>query len=239
MNEAQRFLRYVTPGLVFLAETLILLLILFPDWTVAQVNAVKGNEALGVIFATLLMSGGIGFIFSVVHHVIHWTRFDARMLDHSGLIARLRAREVIQLVDARTNIPISDNVVVTRVDAWVIATSLSNERLTTSEQIKGADLQVGVLVNMMHTTGTTRTATVVAWLVAFAIAAHVGHFSSEFAPVVRFIVANIVAGLLLFVQHENYKRVSQLAQGLVEEVLHDALLMEKEKPIRTNVMLTG
>ena len=252
MSEAQRFLRYVTPGLVFLAEALFLLVILLPGWTVDQLERVKGDQALGVVFATLLASGGVGFIFSALHHEAHWTpinRFGrARLgeipaIDHSGLIARLRAANIIELVNAETDTPIAAEVTVSRPDAWVVATSMWHERLTTSEQIRGAEPRAGTLIDMTHTTGTARVASAVAWLAALAVAASVvgadvADFSLKLGPVLCFIFANVIGALLFVMHRRNYRRVSYLAQGVIEEVLHDALLAELHRPVRTRVLLT-
>lgn len=243
MDEAQRFLRYVTPGLVFFVETLVLLLILLPNWTVDKLNTFKEKEGLGVIFATLLISGGIGFVFSVVHHVFDWKlpwklwKLQIASVDHSGLIARLRATKVIELVDASNDCSITDNVVVDREDAWVIMTSLWYERLTTSEHIKGSALRVRMLADMIHTTGAVRIASVIALCFAIAITAHVTSFSWQACPVVRFIIAIIIGVVLFLVHHANYIHVGKLEQGVVEEVLYDALVAEKEKPVKTWVNL--
>jgi len=237
MNEAQRFLRYVTPGLVFLAETLFLLLILLPGWTLEQVKAVKEGEALGVVFATLLASGGVGFVFSLVHHVVHWAR-PRPGLDHSKLISRLRNANVIQLVDAESGLEIAEDAKVSPANAWIIVTSLWHERLTKSDHIKAAEPKASVLVDMTHTTGTARVACAFAWITTFLIAGHAAQVSFEPEPVFRFIGANVLAGLLFFVHHWNCKRVRYLAQGVIEEVLHDALVAEKEQPVKTRVALT-
>lgn len=233
MNEAQRFLRYVIPGLVFLAEALCLLLILLPDWTLTQVKAVKGDESLGIVFATLLASGGIGFIFSLLHHG-HWPPLVPE-IDHSGLIARLRASKVIQLVDAGTDEPIANDATVSREDAWIIVTSVWHERVKTSDCIMAAEPKVGVFVDMYHTTGTAYVASAVAMVVTVLIAANVADPSCELGPAVRFICASAVGAILIFVHRRNCFRVRYLAQGLIEEVLHDALLAEKELPVKTRV----
>lgn len=238
MNEAQRFLRYITPGLVFLAEALFLLVIILPEWTIASLAAIKGDQALGLILGTLLASGGLGFIFSVIHHASHWA-WGEPPVDHSGLVARLRKRRVIMLLDAQTDTPIPHNVRVDRADAWVIVTALWHERLGTSEHIKGAEPRARALADMIHTTGTARVASATAWFVALAIAAQVAQPSLALGPALRFVLVNALGFLLLCIHNWNCRRVAFLAQGVIEEVLDDALVAEKNKPVRTSTLLSG
>jgi hypothetical protein len=100
MDEARRFLRYVIPGLVFLTETLILLWVIKPDVAYKILEGFKKESGVGLVIATLLVSGGVGFIFSVLHHFLHWC--DWRWLvavDHRAFVASLRQRCFIQLRD--------------------------------------------------------------------------------------------------------------------------------------------
>jgi hypothetical protein len=73
MTDAQRFLRYVTPGITFSVATLLLLWILIPDWTSPELGAFfKKDTALAAILATFFASGGLGYLLSVVHYCLHW-----------------------------------------------------------------------------------------------------------------------------------------------------------------------
>lgn len=237
MNEAQRFLRYVTPGFVFFTEIILLLLILFPDWTVSQIKATMREGALGVVFAAILVSGGAGFIFSIVHHFIYWKWTHAGTVNHAELIMRLRRHNLLVLVDANTDQPIPNDILVSRPDAWMIVASLWHERLRTSKYIKSAEPRAQVLSDLVHSTGTSLVASAFAWIMALVIATCLATLSLQLGLVVRFSLASAIGALLLYVQQQNCKRVVSLARGVIEQVLHDALANEKNKPVRTHVML--
>ena len=73
MDEARRFLRYVTPGLTFAVQALLLLFIVNPPWTLDRIGELKEDTGAGLAFALFLASGGLGYLFSVVHHRLHWS----------------------------------------------------------------------------------------------------------------------------------------------------------------------
>ena len=86
MDEARRFLRYVTPGLVFAVQALLLLFIINPAWTTTQLLGQTKDAGAGLAVALFLASGGLGYLFSVVHHRLHWS---LPWLPSKGLSSRL------------------------------------------------------------------------------------------------------------------------------------------------------
>lgn len=114
MDEAKRFLRYVTPGLVFLTETLILLWLIEPNVTYTILKDLSKESGVGLAIATLLASGGVGFMFSVVHHHIHW---HGRVAKGKSLIksADPRASSLADLVHS------VGTARVAAITAWVFA----------------------------------------------------------------------------------------------------------------------
>lgn len=288
MDEARRFLRYVTPGLVFLVETLLLLWVLLPDWPEEQLRQIKKDAGLGFVLAAILGSGGLGFVFSIAHHWLHWCseketsvgvgpesescpkqrlgklkkclksclsrlrealyRCLARgSINHGDFIRRLRSNGVLSLVDATTHKEVPKNIMPTRFDAWAITTAIWHERLATSKRIKGAEPRSASLVDLMHSMGTGRIASLCALLVALAIAGRVAHLSWEPMPVFRFVMTFLVWGVVFALHQVNYERTSLAAQRVIEEILHDALAeeakadkeeaREKVSP-RTHIVLT-
>lgn len=235
MDEARRFLRYVTPGLSFVALTILLLWMLVPDWTRNRMADLRGDAGIGVVIATLLGSGGIGFFFSVLHHSLHWRTGP---VDHRGLIARLRTRKVLYLVDAQTDkvFPIERNP--TRFEAWSIVAALWHERVAKNNKIKGAEPRASSLADLVHSTGTARVAAASAWLLAFAIPCSIDSLSFGW---VRFLSTNGIAFGLLCVHHVAYYRTGLAAQRVVEQILDDALVDEYRTscgPVQTRVILT-
>ena len=94
MEEARRFLRHVMPGFVYGIETFAGLLLVFPEWKGLHLSGLTGKESLGIVIATLFVSGALGYVFATMHHWWHW-HVDKDILDHRPVINRLRERELI------------------------------------------------------------------------------------------------------------------------------------------------
>src|SRR5579862_3199530 len=95
MDEARRFLRYVSPGLVLGVETIVLLLILVPSWMLPRLAALSSSQGVGAAIALFLASGGIGFILSTVHHSLNW--WCDEVLDHKAWLTDLVRAKVIAI----------------------------------------------------------------------------------------------------------------------------------------------
>lgn len=85
MDETKRFLRYVTPGLAFPFQ---IILILFLN---DNLSNLKEYSDIGTGITAFFASGIIGFLFSNVYYVIHWTfcfpKWDKlRILDYKKLV---------------------------------------------------------------------------------------------------------------------------------------------------------
>lgn len=79
-----------------------------------------------------------------------------------------------------------------------------------------------------------------AWISALVIVFRVGELSCKPWPIILFVVANLIAGALLWIHVRNFHRVSLQAQGFIEEVLHDALMANRLRsgsPIETRVVI--
>ena len=216
MDEARRFFRYVIPGLVFATQLIILLWLLRPDWISQYLVELKKDSGIGLVFASILATGGIGALFSSIYHALHW---QEKAMDHSKGLKRLVKEGLLELKD-------HDPEKLTRSDAWIILTALWHERLECNKTIGSADPRVAGLLDLVHSIGTSRIAAFMATLVAFAVAASFSQFEPCGWPLARFIVALILAVGVPVILHSNYSRIARLAQGVIDQVLSDALVKE-------------
>ena len=135
MDEARRFLRLVTPGLVFAVEVVILLWLLRPDLVSLEFEKFKTDSGISFLFAGLLASGGLGFIFSAIHHNWHgrnWTRFwKPTKMDHSGVIKQLIDAEILKVCDVSKE-------QISRENAWIIMNAIWHQRVEKNYS-KGSD----------------------------------------------------------------------------------------------------
>jgi hypothetical protein len=229
MDEARRFLRYLTPGVVFVVETVLFLWILFPSWTVSQLWELKTDSGLGLVATGALASGGFGFIFSVLHHIAHWAVVFERLsvIDHRRFLRNLviRADPWLNLYDLSNSNPLDAEAVnqLTRQQAWIIVSALWHERTKTSKQIEGAHERMGAFYDLMHSLGTLRMSCLVAVFFSLAVGAEIGVFSYQVEAIVLFTVFLIVFLFFLCVHQTSYRITGRLTQQFVEQVLTDEI----------------
>jgi hypothetical protein len=240
MEEARRFLRYIVPGLVYGTQTLVLLFILVPWWTWARVQELGGDTGFGLAVTVLLASGGVGFVFSTVHHDLHWCP-SLTAVDHRPIVRFLQDTQTISVKGLWSTLERSGETEVQRDQinsrhAWVLITSIWYQRTKTSEEIKAADPRSVGITDAMHSLGTARVASAAAWASALWIAASVSQFSLD--RWLSFVAANALAAALLTIFQKSYKRTGSLAQGFISSVLADSLLAAQPgqaKPITAHL----
>ena len=228
MDEARRFLRYITPGLVFITEILILLWIIAPNLAQTILKNLKQDSGLGLVAATLLGSGGVGFMFSVIHHWIHW-RGKNGVTDHKQFITSLRERGIIQLRNRSSGAILDEKRTLSQFQAWSILTGLWNERLSGEKSlVKAADPRATSLTDLAHSLGTARVGTVFAWIVTSFVLFRNSAVSIEACAVARFISGNVLAAFFVYLCHSGYRTTGKAFQEFVEQVLDDELTKAKE-----------
>jgi hypothetical protein len=228
MNEARQFLRYIIPGILLGTEVLILLYFLRPDVVRDQLKAAKSSEGLGITVAALLASGGVGFLLSTLHHTIHWQRWwpGAACVDHSLNIKELVAKQVLSVRNISTDEPIPSSHI-TRENAWIIVTALWHSRAETSELVKGAIRGAAGLTDLVHSTGTALVAALAAPIIAFGWAAVNSDLTWEPRPVLGFLTACAITCLMITLAWMNYRRTSHFAEAVIDQVITDALVAER------------
>jgi len=236
MDEAKRFLRYIIPGSIFIVESTLFLLILFPAWVLNLLGHFSKSEGLGLIIGTILASGALGFIFGAIHHRLSWLRNCG--IDHSQVILDLMMRGIIILRETRTGDSIALDRL-NRVDAWSISTALWHSRLKTSRKISGANARASSLTDLMHSTGTIMVACIVALIVTAYIASPcgIGTFDKRPESIANFLILGVIGLLLLYFHIYAYRRTLRLAQAVINEVLADALEQEFRElgPVNTYI----
>src|SRR5689334_7623143 len=84
MDEARRFLRYVVPTLVFVVELALIMFVAHPE---CLKRASEWLRPSGAGFAALLvlLAGGLGYVFSLIHHTLFWF-FGWYGIDYSAFL---------------------------------------------------------------------------------------------------------------------------------------------------------
>ena len=239
MQEAQRFLRYVVPGLIFFIEILIYLL-LSGDICFSQL--IEQVNPIGIAISGFLASGGLGFLLGVIYYTVVWQEEEprwiitwprsrirkipipwlwkkaARLGKKLGVKLGADLRPVLQEAKGWLNLSCCNNGVETtdlsKRGAWRVVISYLNMRMKTSKRIEGAIRRIDGLSNLMNGLGTTFLASFAA-LVLFVI-----YHLIRCIPLDRYDIVSVVVGLIILLIHYwNYKGVIRDYESVCASVL--------------------
>jgi hypothetical protein len=222
MDEARRFLRYVTPGLAFAVQALFLFFILDRCWTFDLIKDLSTKAGAGAAIGLFLTSGGLGYLFSVVHHVVH------NMVDHP-LISAVDHTEAVKELMAKGCLNIGiESEAVNRDTAWLAVTAVWKERLDEefgSSKIRSANEYATALMDHVHSAGAVRMSALCALVLLFSFIVFPVPWGPQVAcewPKVLTLVFGV--GLVLL-HHWNYLLVGSRSERFINEVLSDALFL--------------
>jgi len=256
MGEGRRFLRYATPGLVLIVELGLLLWIFDPVGWLSTIGSALGGSpesAIGIAITALVASGGIGAVFSAVHHTLLWTVYPQSWFLWSGLACDLRhivevarAKSLFTFVvqterahdrDFRQLEPCER---FTMDGAWRVMRANSDARKETSLVWRGAYAGVRRLFDIMHSAGTTLVAAVFGFALWVGLCPFHGLFFADTPSRrametlgLRFFCALFVGWAFLRLCLANYRLTLRQCCGVFEMVfLHDCLRRSDENDLK-------
>jgi len=162
MNEVRQFMRYVIPGLLFLVE--LFFYIFLTNFSYAK-EIWKFLYNYGGGINLLLLSAGIGFIFSIIHHFLYW-RFWCKYnlaVDHRKMLNEAVRDNYLELRDIYSKTDINPYDISQR-EAWGIVCTIWHTRKETSKRIKSANDRIDSLSDLAHGAGTALISSVLALL---------------------------------------------------------------------------
>jgi hypothetical protein len=242
-EEGRKFFRYVLPGLVYVIETLLFLLIVLPGPTKCFLSEISGKDILGPVATVFLLSGGLGFIFAAVHHGVFWylsfekyVTFENGILDHQEVIKKLHNLKVITLDnDSLKRIGLEPNQNnqnevkkstlkcskkrKARMKAWTFSQSLWYHFLISKEPSKDSIVHPGkdAIAQLGHQAqglGAARIASVFSLLTTIIIYSIQHGFSDiKFEDKVSGGLMLLLGIFIIWMFHSGYKRVADLAHG--------------------------
>jgi hypothetical protein len=228
MDEARRFLRYVTPGLVFIIYLWLFLFLSNPEgFFKITVNVLKATN-VGLPVALFITSGGLGFIFSIMHHFLTWricAPIDCSFLnrftmDYRGALIGAESKGKL-VIHSQQGKPIEAKRL-TIPGAWRVVTCIWQERVDSASRFKGADSRTTSLCDLMHGSGATFVAWAASVLAGFLILTFViGSLPS--------IWSWAVAALLLTIHLLNHIFLVEHSLSITQSILLDEILDPSEK----------
>ena len=169
MEDYKRFFRYVIPGLVFIIEISVYLLLSAFDKFSYLIKDNLGNlkDGIGIVLSAFLLSGGIGYLLGVFYHTLFhivrnkrsfWGYFIA---DHLSLIRdAVENRRWLALQNRNNGEEISVDRL-TQSGAWRIATVFLNTRWLSSKRMKSAKERLESYGDIMHGAGPAFTGSII------------------------------------------------------------------------------
>jgi hypothetical protein len=231
MDEARRFLRYLTPGALFVAEAWLLARLLFPNWQ--ALATLQQNSGLGLALAAVLFTGAVGFVLGAVHHATLNSGYGTR-LDYSGVVRHVVKSRTLAVADSASGEPWSSTQPLGRLEAFAIVTSVWHQLTELSPRLKSANTRAQQLADMAHSMGAAFVGSLGAPAAVFG-AALVGRHAPV-NPCERIPISLIGVVLICVVVWKNRQRTFELCEQFVTICLADALreLGPQERPFRTS-----
>ena len=212
MNEFRQFLRFLVPGFLFVTQSVALVLIVFPNWVSPLQLELSGADAA---FA-LLASSTIGYVCATIHHSITWwVPSERRVIGYDEAFARLVEQKLI----SQPTGPAQSHGIDSMLLLW-------HSRTESSHRIKAAASRVNSLADIAHSAGAARVAASLAIVPVLWIGLFDGRLDFSAASVTRTLAAVVLAGLVVTLFQETWRRTG----GLVGRLMGNALEEELKAP---------
>jgi hypothetical protein len=212
LEQAQRFFRYVVPGLTLIIELLAYLLI---SEDICLEQLIKHSNPIGVAVSALLASGGLGFLLGIIYYTIVWREKILKNIltgaDFHHFLKIAESKKWLKLCCPNGEQVKVNNL--TKRGAWRVVISYWDTRAEASERIKGAIRRMDRLADIMNGLGTTCVASFGA-LIFFII---YNIFWSKW--LFRDDLSLVFGILMLIVHHWNYKGVIKDYENVCGSVL--------------------
>lgn len=223
MDEAQRFLRYVTPGLTFIILTASYSYFSQHDWTLQATKDFLLKDSIGTAIGLFFTSGGIGFLLSVFHHFLFWScAYSGLATDHWGVLEHAIREGHLKLQPWGLDKEAVGERRLGRAGAWRVVSSIWHERRESSTRIKGADQRTKSLSDIMHGAGTAFLGSIAALFMWLWLHGRHASFLS-----LSFLLTLFGALAVVGVHSWNFRQTIKHCQGVVDIVLSDELRLER------------
>lgn len=231
MEQAERFFRYIVPGLTMIIEFFAyvcisqLLLLFFPFSRDVSFSYFIGRMTnTGIAALAFLASGGIGFLLGVAHYTIVWSEWATKGklkigADLWNFLQQAELQGWLKLGCGNNDVGTTK---LTKRGAWRVVTSYLSTRAETSPRIKGAIPRMERLANLVNGLGTTWVGSVFA-LLFFMIYLDSWIFLKKFgfsSYYLLFLALTLVIPLVMpFIHYRNFKGVTEDYESFVGAIL--------------------
>ncbi len=223
MQEARRFLRYITPGILFGVLTFFLLWIALPELAneMLKVCLFTKNSSVALAIGSLLASGALGYFFATLHHCCHWyLPIDQNVINHTEQIKKLRESGLIPPPSQESDNP--------RIEALTIVSILWFERLQEGGPVSNSENRVAGFSDLAHAAGTARVASACSLIIAILTLLSYGTYNPTMANIIRYGGMFLIGIAVIWLFHDAYSRIGKISQQLYDNILEHALCAESK-----------
>jgi Ca2+/Na+ antiporter len=138
MDEAKRIVRYTLPGLVYVILLLATFALLEPDK--AKEIVLNNDISFGEILGSFILSGGIGYIFSIIYFSLYWWIGGRKghFYNHLNILNELIKSKKIEIIKPDLSDSKEQNFILNnKREAWYIINVYWYSRGKTSKAIEG------------------------------------------------------------------------------------------------------
>lgn len=245
MQDPRQFIRYILPGLTFVIETALYLYLSDPIWAKNKFLDIAGlpGGGIGVLLTAFLLSGGIGYLFSIIYYTVYgleWSWIEKFCGSHRPMLIYAVKHEYITLHaedEIKEGKSIND---ITRRGTWHIANALWHERLETSSRIKGANPGNETRAHISHGLGISLFGAIPAILAWYGLQKKINIYPSYFAiSSGRFFILVATIFFIVFCHIVTYRRAIQTAHNVTNKILIKVLREERDKLKKPVVVLVS
>lgn len=235
MEETQRFLRYVIPGLTFMIELLLYLLV---SGNICWNQLMELGKDIGFGVGAFIVSGGLGFLFGVIYYTVVWWECERGPLpkgaNHRRLLEEAQSKKWLKLAGPREG-EYQQATNLSKRGAWRVVVSYLSTRAKVSKRIEGAVPRLERLDNVMNALGTVYIAALSAFVFFVIYFIHslcfIHPFRKELCWVLRHLLSFAIGILLIIVHCRNYKGVIEDNESVVQRILRNEFELEYQERI--------
>jgi hypothetical protein len=222
MDEAKRIFRYILPGLAFAIPTLIATFLAKGEEVTSWIRTDSGSAVLQFV-GFFILSGGVGYLFSIVYYVLVWQRLDH--LDVVRASIRMNQLEVVNFEGLNRQIQSNK-------DAWTVTQVLWCMLASEDGVVKDYEAKQipQYYSNILSATATTMIALAMATIVSLALFCSVG-CGSMFHPV----LVSIEIGLAVSAWF-NFRKAKKRWTREINSAIATALKVRRD-PTKIRIVL--
>lgn len=214
MDDTRRFLRYILPGALFAAETIVLLALTYPTKMWRVVKELGNESSVATAVAGVVATGGIGYALSLIFHA---TTTRPNFTETVTSLVKSGRLKIVSGEDPNQDFSLDE---LNEPLSFVVVSAVWHQLLACSERVKSADRRKAGLADLVYSLGAALVASILSPVFAAFIFLWKG----------RFVESPLLAGVALLAAIAfipavlaNHSQAARTYEATVSALFADAL----------------